>query len=125
MRHVPCRSLAPNALAGSPQGRGSRADGPPRPCWLLLAQGLTIPLNADTGHRLNRHEQRKEQNMTKTRIKVATITLAVAIPAFLSGPVLFSPAERGPAPTAGQMPFFVFFGVGDAVLLGLGAAFLI
>jgi hypothetical protein len=63
--------------------------------------------------------------MTKTRIKVAAITLAVAIPAFLAGPVLFPPAEGGPAPTAGQMPFFLFLGVGDAVLLGLGAAFLI
>ena len=64
--------------------------------------------------------------MTKTQIKVAVITLAVAIPAFLAGLVLFPPAEGGPSsPTAGQMPFFLFLGVGDAVLLGLGAAFLI
>jgi hypothetical protein len=61
----------------------------------------------------------------KTRIKVAIITLAVAVPAFLLGPVLFPPAEGGPTPTAGQMPFFLFLGVGDAILLGLGVAFLI
>ena len=61
----------------------------------------------------------------KTRIKVAAITLAVAVPAFLLGPVLFPPAEGGPTPTAGQVPFFLFLGVGDAVLLGLGVAFLI
>lgn len=61
----------------------------------------------------------------KTKIKVAAITLAVAVPAFLLGPVLFSPAEGSPTPTAGQMPFFLFLGVGDAVLLGLGVAFLI
>jgi hypothetical protein len=61
----------------------------------------------------------------KTRIKVAAITIAVAVPAFLLGPVLFPPAEGGPTPTAGQMPFFLFLGIGDAVLLGLGVAFLI
>ena len=61
----------------------------------------------------------------KTRIKVAAITLAVAVAAFLLGPVLFPPAEGGPTPTAGQVPFFLFLGVGDAVLLGLGVAFLI
>ncbi len=61
----------------------------------------------------------------KTRSKVAAITLAVAVPAFLLGPVLFPPAEGGPTPTAGQVPFFLFLGVGDAVLLGLGVAFLI
>jgi hypothetical protein len=61
----------------------------------------------------------------KTRIKVAVITLAVAVPTFVLGPVLFPPAEGGPTPTAGQVPFFLFLGVGDAVLLGLGVAFLI
>ncbi len=61
----------------------------------------------------------------QTRIKFAAITIAVAVPAFLLGPVLFPPAEGGPTPTAGQVPFFLFLGVGDAVLLGLGVAFLI
>ncbi len=61
----------------------------------------------------------------RTSIKVAAITLAVAVPAFLAGPVLFPPAEGSPTPTAGQMPFFLFLSVGDAVLLGLGVAFLI
>ncbi len=61
----------------------------------------------------------------RTKIKVAAIALAVAVPAFLLSPVLFPPAEGGPTPTAGQMPFFLFLGVGDALLLGLGVAFLI
>lgn len=61
----------------------------------------------------------------KTRTKIAAITIAVAVPAFLLGPVLFPPAEGGPTPTAEQVPFFLFLGVGNAILLGLGVAFLI
>ncbi len=61
----------------------------------------------------------------KTKTKVAAITIAVAVPAFLLSPVLFPPAEGGPTPTAVQVPFFLFLGVGDALLLGLGVAFLI
>jgi hypothetical protein len=39
----------------------------------------------------------------RTKIKVAVIALAVAIPAFLLNPVLFPPAEGGPIPTPSQM----------------------
>jgi len=59
----------------------------------------------------------------KTWMKVAIVTTLVAIPAFISGPVLFPPADVGVEPTAGQMPFFLFLAVGDAVLLGLGVSF--
>ena len=61
----------------------------------------------------------------KTRTKVALVTAAVGIPAFFLGPVLFPPADVGAGPTAGQLPFFIFLAVGDALLLGLGASFLL
>ncbi len=61
----------------------------------------------------------------KTRTKVALVTAAVGIPAFFLGPVLFPPADVGVEPTAGQIPFFIFLAVGDALLLGLGVSFLL
>ncbi len=61
----------------------------------------------------------------KTKIKVAAIAIAVAVPAFLLNPVLFPPAEDGPIPTPSQMAHLLFLSVGDALLLGLGVAFLI
>ena len=61
----------------------------------------------------------------KTRTKTAIITLPVAVAAFLLGPVLFPPADVGAVPTSTQLPFFVFLGVTDAVLLGLGVSFLV
>ena len=60
-----------------------------------------------------------------TKVKVAALTLAVAVPAFLVGPVLFPPAEGGPVPTAAQLPLFLILAVGDALLLGLGVSFLV
>ncbi len=61
----------------------------------------------------------------KTKIKVAAITIGVAIPAFLLGPVVFPPADIGVEPTPSQMPHFLFLGFTDALLLGIGIAFLI
>lgn len=61
----------------------------------------------------------------KTWVKALGVTILIAVPAFLLGPVLFPPAEGGPQPTAGQLPYFLFLGVGDAVLLGLGVSFLL
>jgi len=58
-------------------------------------------------------------------MKVAIITTLVAVPAFVSGPVLFPPADIGVEPTAGQLPYFLFLSVGDALLLGLGVSFLL
>jgi hypothetical protein len=58
-------------------------------------------------------------------MKVAIVTAIVAVPAFVSGPILFPPADTGVEPTAGQMPFFLFLAVGDAVLLGLGVSFVL
>jgi hypothetical protein len=58
-------------------------------------------------------------------MKVSIVTAVVGIPALLLGPALFPPAEGGPVPTAGQLPYFLFLAVGDALLLGLGVSFLL
>src|SRR4028119_1226851 len=63
--------------------------------------------------------------IVKTSTKVALVTAAVGVPAFFLGPVLFPPADVGVEPTAGQLPFFIFLAVGDALLLGLGVSFLL
>jgi hypothetical protein len=57
--------------------------------------------------------------------KVLIVTLLVAVPAFVLGPVLFPPADVGSEPSAAQIPFFMFLGAADAVLLGLGVSFLV
>ncbi len=61
----------------------------------------------------------------KPWIKVLIVTLVVAVPAFVLGPVLFPPAEVGVEPTAGQIPYFILLAAWDAVFLGLGVAFLL
>jgi hypothetical protein len=61
----------------------------------------------------------------KTWMKVAAITVVVAIPALLLGSVLFPPADIGVEPTPAQIPFLIFLSVTDAVLLGLGISFLV
>lgn len=61
----------------------------------------------------------------KTKTKVAIITAIIAVAAFILSPILFPPANVGVEPTAAQIPLFIFLGVGDAVLLGLGVSFLI
>ena len=61
----------------------------------------------------------------KTWVKVLITTLLVAIPAFVLGPVLFTPADVGSAPSAAQMPFFMLLAALDAILLGLGVSFLV
>jgi hypothetical protein len=61
----------------------------------------------------------------KTWVKVLIVTLLVAIPAFVLGPALFAPADVGSAPSAAQMPYFMFLAALDAILLGLGVSFLV
>ena len=61
----------------------------------------------------------------KTWMKVTIITALIAVPALLLSPVLFPPAEGGPEPTPTQIPLFLFLGLSDAVLLGLGVSFLV
>ena len=61
----------------------------------------------------------------KRWMKVTIVTLMVAVPAFVLGPVLFPPADVGSEPSAALIPFFMFLGAADAVLLGLGVSFLV
>jgi hypothetical protein len=61
----------------------------------------------------------------KRWMKVTIVTLMVAVPAFVLGPVLFPPADVGSEPSAAQLPFFMFLGAADAILLGLGVSFLV
>jgi hypothetical protein len=61
----------------------------------------------------------------KRWMKVSIVTLMVAVPAFVLGPVLFPPADVGSEPSAAQIPFFMFLGAADAILLGLGVSFLV
>jgi hypothetical protein len=61
----------------------------------------------------------------KNRTKAAIITTLIAVPALFLGPVNFPPADVGVEPTAAQIPFFIFLGLTDALLLGLGVSFLI
>ena len=61
----------------------------------------------------------------KRWMKVTIVTLMVAVPAFVLGPVLFPPADVGSEPSAAQIPFFMFLGAADAILLALGVSFLV
>src|SRR5688572_1571342 len=61
----------------------------------------------------------------KTSTKAAVITLIVAIPAFVTGRMIWPPAEGGAAPTASQLPHLMVLSGVEAIALGLGVAFLI
>ena len=62
----------------------------------------------------------------KTWVKVLLVTVVVAVPAMLTGPIIWPPpADLGVAPTAGQIPFFIFLAVIEAITLGLGVSFLL
>lgn len=58
------------------------------------------------------------------RIAVPVITLAVGVPAFLLGQVIWPPAPASPTPSGVQVPFFVALFLVEALLFGLGIAFL-
>jgi hypothetical protein len=60
----------------------------------------------------------------KTRLKVLIVTLLFAVPAFLLGPVIWPPNPNGPMPTPEQIPFFIVLSVFDALIFGLGIAFI-
>jgi hypothetical protein len=58
-------------------------------------------------------------------VKVLLVTVLIAAPAMVLGPVLWPPAAGGPEPTGGQLPFFIFLALMESVLLGLGISFLL
>ena len=65
-----------------------------------------------------------ENYARKTWAKVLLVTVLVAFPAFMLGPIIWPPAEGSPSPTATQLPFLLFLNLVQATVLGLGVAFL-
>lgn len=62
----------------------------------------------------------------RARIAVPLITLAVGIPAFLLGPVIWPPYMGDlPTPSGAQLPLFILIFIVEALLFGLGVAFLV
>ncbi|HTK04962.1 MAG TPA: hypothetical protein VL500_05220 [Candidatus Eisenbacteria bacterium] len=61
----------------------------------------------------------------KTKTKAAIITFAVAVPAFVTGRMIWPPAEGATPPTAAQIPHLMFLSGVEAIALGLGVAFLV
>lgn len=66
------------------------------------------------------------------RIKWIAVTVVLGLFAFLTsvnGPLGYllgwRPAEGSPTPTAGQLPFFIVLGLGEALAFGFGVAFLL
>ena len=59
-----------------------------------------------------------------TWVKVLLVTVFVAIPALILGPIIWPPAEGSPSPTATQIPFLLFLNLAQATVLGLGVSFL-
>jgi hypothetical protein len=62
--------------------------------------------------------------LMKTWLKALLITLVLAVPAFMLGPVLWPPSHEI-QPTSGQLPFFILLSAIEAIVFGLGVAFLI
>ena len=60
----------------------------------------------------------------KMWIKVLLITILFGIPAFVIGPILWTPSPDI-KPTPVQLPFFIFLSVVEAAIFGLGIAFII
>jgi len=59
-----------------------------------------------------------------TPVSVALLTLAVGVPAFALGPLLWAPAAASPKPSDAQLPLFVLLALIEALLFGLGVVFI-
>jgi hypothetical protein len=83
-------------------------------------------LHTATGTKKARSSGKRSKSIVKTRLKVLLVTVVVAIPAFLTGPIIWPPpADLGVEPTAGQIPFFLLLAVIEAITLSLGVSFLL
>lgn len=67
----------------------------------------------------------RKGHVLKPWVKIALVTAVVAVPAMALGQVIWPPATGGPEPTAGQLPFFLFLAVFEALTFGLGVSFLL
>jgi hypothetical protein len=61
----------------------------------------------------------------KPWVKVLLVTVLIAAPAMVLGPVIWPPAAGGPQPTGSQLPFFILLALTESVLFGLGISFLL
>lgn len=61
----------------------------------------------------------------KTWMKVGLVALLFGIPAFLIGPSIWPPSPENPTPTAMQLPLFIVLAIFEALVFGLGVAFII
>lgn len=60
----------------------------------------------------------------KLWVKFLLITFILGIPAFVLGPMIWTPSQDA-KPTSGQLPFFIFLSLVEALLFGFGVAFII
>lgn len=61
----------------------------------------------------------------KLWMKVTLITVVFAIPAFLTGRLIWPPAPGSGVPSLALLPFFLGLSIAEALSFGLGIAFLI
>lgn len=62
--------------------------------------------------------------MRSLKTRIIFITLVFAIPAFLTGRMIWPPDPAVPDPTSAQLPFFMILSVFESLSFGLGIAFL-
>ena len=60
----------------------------------------------------------------KAWVKYLVVTIVLAVPAFILGPILWPPSNEI-VPTATQLPFFIALSAIEALIFGLGVGFLI
>jgi hypothetical protein len=68
---------------------------------------------------------KRKEYVLKPWVKVALVTALFAVPAMALGQVIWPPAPGGPEPSGGQLPFFLFLAVFEALTFGLGISFLL
>ena len=60
----------------------------------------------------------------KTWLKILLITLGTAVPTFVLSPIIWPPDPHGAAPSGLQLLLFMVLAALDALIFGLGVAFI-
>lgn len=60
-----------------------------------------------------------------TKTKVTVLSTAVAVCAFILGPIIWPNPADGYMPTSGQLPFFMAISAFEAIAFGIGVSFLV
>jgi hypothetical protein len=60
---------------------------------------------------------------TRTWVRILIVTVLIAVPTMMLGPIIWPNLKGAAAPTAAQMPYFLLLALWDGVLLGLGVSF--